>query len=97
MTFDDFCKHFDYLSICHRINTSIASLHKRWHDSMFHGAWLKPYRAGGCSNNLDTFFYNPQVRLCAVNNPKMMVYTGWQIKSGRFHLIAYNMTLYTTH
>jgi len=61
MTFVDFCKHFSNLSICHRVNTSMLSLQKRWHDSEFHGAWIRPHRAGGCSNHRDTFFNNPQV------------------------------------
>ena len=62
MTFVDFCKHFGSMSICHRVNTSVFSLQKRWHDSLFHGDWIKPYRAGGCSNNKETFLYNPQVK-----------------------------------
>jgi len=61
MTFVDFCKHFGSLSICHRVNTSVFSFQKRWHDTMFHGEWMKPFRAGGCSNHLATFFNNPQV------------------------------------
>jgi len=61
MTFVDFCKHFSNLSICHRVNTSLFSLQKRWYDSMFDGAWVKPHRAGGCANNGDSFFNNPQV------------------------------------
>jgi len=61
MSFVDFCKHFSTLSICHRVNTSLLSLQKRWYDSLFHGVWVKPMRAGGCANNQETFFNNPQV------------------------------------
>jgi len=62
MTFDDFCKYFFNMSICHRVNTSAVSLQKRWHETLVDGEWTTPHRAGGCSNNKTTFFNNPQVR-----------------------------------
>jgi len=63
MSFVDFCKHFKSMSVCHQVNTSIFGFQKRWYDDEFSGGWVKPHHAGGCSNNRDTFFNNPQVML----------------------------------
>lgn len=62
MTFDDFCRHFINIAICHTINTSIVSLSKRWHESIVHSEWSPTLgRAGGCINNKETVLNNPQI------------------------------------
>jgi calpain-5 len=60
MTFEDFCRYFVNMSICHRVNVSFMSLQKTWRETLMDGQWNTPDRAGGCSNNKSTFFNNPQ-------------------------------------
>uniref|UniRef100_A0A6Q2ZDE2 Calpain 5a n=1 Tax=Esox lucius TaxID=8010 RepID=A0A6Q2ZDE2_ESOLU len=66
MNFDDFCQYFSDLIMCRLINTSYLSLHKTWEEISLTGAWVKhddplKNRAGGCTNNRETFLQNPQV------------------------------------
>lgn len=66
MTFEDFCAHFTFVSICHLVNTSWFSLAKTWHVTSTIGRWIdgpkgsRTDRAGGCSNHKETFLLNPQ-------------------------------------
>ncbi|XP_028977368.1 calpain-5a isoform X1 [Esox lucius] len=65
MNFDDFCQYFSDLIMCRLINTSYLSLHKTWEEISLTGAWVKhddplKNRAGGCTNNRETFLQNPQ-------------------------------------
>ncbi|KAL5005458.1 hypothetical protein ScPMuIL_018914 [Solemya velum] len=62
MSFEDFCKYYDNVSICRVVNTSFFSLAKTWHEGVGHGSWKKPDRVGGCLNNKETFLHNPQFR-----------------------------------
>lgn len=62
MTFDDFCRHFINIAICHTVNTAIVSLSKRYHESIVHSEWVaKQNRSGGCINNKATVLNNPQI------------------------------------
>ncbi|XP_008304324.1 calpain-5-like, partial [Stegastes partitus] len=65
MTFDDFIANFTDLILCRLINTSYLSLHKTWEEAVMQGTWRRHddpllNRAGGCSNNKQTFLQNPQ-------------------------------------
>ncbi|CAH1781191.1 unnamed protein product [Owenia fusiformis] len=60
MLFTDYCKYFKNMSICRVVNTSFFSLHKKYYESVFHGEWKAPNRAGGCLNNKETWLRNPQ-------------------------------------
>ena len=60
MSFEDFCRYFTSIDICHMINTSLISLSKTWKEDIVEGEW-KRNRCGGCANNR-TFLENPQVR-----------------------------------
>lgn len=60
MSFEDFCRYFTSIDICHMINTSLISLSKTWKEDVVEGEW-KRNRCGGCANNR-TFLENPQVR-----------------------------------
>nr|XP_022343064.1 calpain-5-like [Crassostrea virginica]XP_022343065.1 calpain-5-like [Crassostrea virginica] len=58
MSFEDFCRYFTSIDICHMINTSLISLSKTWKEDVVEGEW-KRNRCGGCANNR-TFLENPQ-------------------------------------
>uniref|UniRef100_A0A667XNK2 Calpain 5 n=2 Tax=Myripristis murdjan TaxID=586833 RepID=A0A667XNK2_9TELE len=65
MTFDDFIANFTDLILCRLINTSYLSFHKTWEEAVMRGAWRRNdnpllSRAGGCTNNRQTFLQNPQ-------------------------------------
>ncbi|KAM9317872.1 calpain-5-like [Pholidichthys leucotaenia] len=65
MTFEDFVANFTDLILCRLINTSYLSLHKTWEEAVMQSSWRRhddPFqnRAGGCSNNKNTFLQNPQ-------------------------------------
>ena len=63
MCLGDFVKSFSTVDICHFVNTSIFSLKKTWHESLFHGEWHVAGRNGGSDWNSSTFLSNPQVLL----------------------------------
>lgn len=60
MCLDDFVKSFTTVDICHFVNTSIFSLKKTWHESLFHSEWHVAGRNGGSDWNSATFLSNPQ-------------------------------------
>ncbi|KAM6946407.1 calpain-5a isoform 2-T2 [Aplochiton taeniatus] len=65
MTFDDFVANFTDLILCRLINTSYLSIHKTWEEAVYFGFWHRhddplSNRAGGCTNNKQTFLQNPQ-------------------------------------
>ncbi|XP_070605591.1 calpain-5 isoform X2 [Erythrolamprus reginae] len=65
MAFDDFCTYFTDIIKCRLINTSYLSIHKTWEEAVLRGSWTRhedpmKNRSGGCVNNRDTFFQNPQ-------------------------------------
>ena len=63
MSFEDFIREFTNIDICHFVNTSIISLKKTWHESVFHSNWHVAGRNGGSDWNSSTFLSNPQVGL----------------------------------
>lgn len=65
MSFDDFCKNYTHIDLCHLINTSYFSLSKTWHEGEGIGEW-KTNRCGGSVGNKD-FLLNPQVWILHIN------------------------------
>lgn len=72
MSFEDFCRYFTSIDICHMINTSLISLSKTWKEDIVEGEW-KRNRCGGCANNR-TFLENPQVRMLCWPNSEFIIY-----------------------
>ncbi|KAK7090412.1 calpain-5-like [Littorina saxatilis] len=62
MSFDDFCRHFTHVDLCHMMNTSFFTLKMTWKEQDHSGEWRRPHRAGGCGNHA-TFLNNPQFLL----------------------------------
>uniref|UniRef100_A0A3Q1FI31 Calpain-9-like n=1 Tax=Acanthochromis polyacanthus TaxID=80966 RepID=A0A3Q1FI31_9TELE len=64
MTLEDFCKFFADLDICGLspdfLDGSSSCL---WTTSMYEGRWVAGTTAGGCINNRDSFWTNPQFRV----------------------------------
>ncbi|XP_061194258.1 calpain-5-like [Saccostrea echinata] len=58
MSFEDFCKNFTSIDLCHLINTSFFSLSKTWHEGVGKGEWTDS-RCGGSFGNED-YLKNPQ-------------------------------------
>lgn len=74
MTFDAFLTHFTDLVLCRLINTSYLSVHKTWEEAVRRGSWRRHddpllNRAGGCSNNKQSYLQNPQVHTSPHPNP----------------------------
>ncbi|XP_042356915.1 calpain-8-like [Plectropomus leopardus] len=60
----DFCKFYSDLDICCLCPDFLdgaSSCH--WKTSYYEGRWVAGTTAGGCMNNLDTFWTNPQYRV----------------------------------
>ncbi|CAH1768311.1 162_t:CDS:2, partial [Entrophospora sp. SA101] len=73
MSFEDFTKNFSTLVICRHLNTSWFTLGKRWYGTILHGRWsIKNKTAGGCINNINTFYENPQYSIL-VHKPTTLV------------------------
>ncbi|KAL8601920.1 hypothetical protein ACOMHN_020655 [Nucella lapillus] len=62
MSFEDFCRHFTHVDVCHMMNTSFFTLKKTWREQLHTGEWRRPQRVGGCGNH-PTFLNNPQFLL----------------------------------
>ncbi|XP_038584750.1 calpain-1 catalytic subunit-like [Micropterus salmoides] len=64
MTLEDFCKFYTDLDICclcpDFLDGSSSSL---WKTSFYEGRWVAGTTAGGCINNLESFWTNPQYRV----------------------------------
>ncbi|XP_006008487.1 calpain-5-like isoform X1 [Latimeria chalumnae] len=65
MDFKDFSQYFTDMVVCRRINTTLLSFHKTWVEAMLFSQWSSSdvplqNRSGGCLNNRETFFQNPQ-------------------------------------
>ncbi|XP_047467904.1 calpain-1 catalytic subunit-like [Mugil cephalus] len=64
MTLQDFCKNYTDLDICCLCPDFLdegSSCH--WKTSLYEGRWVAGTTAGGCMNDLDTFWTNPQYRV----------------------------------
>ncbi|XP_071327400.1 calpain-9-like [Trachinotus anak] len=64
MTLQDFCKFYTDLDICCLCPDFLdGSSSCHWKTSYYEGRWVAGTTAGGCMNNLDTFWTNPQYRV----------------------------------
>ncbi|XP_054470060.1 calpain-1 catalytic subunit-like [Anoplopoma fimbria] len=64
MTLEDFCKFYTDLDICCLCPDFLdgnSSCH--WKTSFYEGRWVAGITAGGCMNNFDSFWTNPQYRV----------------------------------
>ncbi|XP_033991122.1 calpain-1 catalytic subunit-like [Trematomus bernacchii] len=64
MTLEDFCRFYSDLDICCLCPDFLdgnTSCH--WKTSFYEGRWVAGTTAGGCMNNLDLFWTNPQYRV----------------------------------
>ena len=60
MEFDDFIDIFSDITICRIIKTDPEGGDNCWHLVQKYSSWIPGSTAGGCGNNLGTFFTNPQ-------------------------------------
>ncbi|XP_063686237.1 calpain-5-like [Bolinopsis microptera] len=62
MEYNDVVANFDNVTLCRIINTDVSLLRKKWHMKEIRGAWVAGETAGGCANNPQSYFTNPQVQ-----------------------------------
>ncbi|KAK6195804.1 hypothetical protein SNE40_001159 [Patella caerulea] len=82
MSFDDFCRYFTTIDLCHIVNTSFFTLKKTYSKTVFTGEWKRPHRAGGCGNH-PTFLKNPQYLLEVFDNEKEEIMISLEQKDRR--------------
>ncbi|XP_070775902.1 calpain-1 catalytic subunit-like [Enoplosus armatus] len=64
MTLEDFCRFYTDLDICsQRPNFLDGDSSRHWKTSFYEGRWVAGTTAGGCMNNRDSFWTNPQYRV----------------------------------
>ncbi|KAG8013545.1 Calpain-9 [Nibea albiflora] len=64
MTLEDFCKFYSDLDICCLCPSFLdGSSSCQWKSSFYEGRWVAGTTAGGCMNNRDSFWTNPQYRV----------------------------------
>lgn len=70
MSIQDFCRFYADLDICSPGPEFLDGTPScQWNSQMFEGRWVTGTTAGGCRNNKETFWTNPQYRI-KVNNDK---------------------------
>uniref|UniRef100_A0A4W6DIU2 Calpain catalytic domain-containing protein n=1 Tax=Lates calcarifer TaxID=8187 RepID=A0A4W6DIU2_LATCA len=67
MTIQDFCEFYTDLDVCSLCPDFLDGNSCRWKSSMYEGRWVAGTTAGGCMNNRDSFWTNPQYRV-KINN-----------------------------
>ncbi|RVE67655.1 hypothetical protein OJAV_G00104950 [Oryzias javanicus] len=64
MTLKDFCKYYSDLDICSSNPDFLEEGSAcKWKTSFYEGRWVAGTTAGGCMNNLESFWTNPQYRV----------------------------------
>ncbi|XP_069028560.1 calpain-1 catalytic subunit-like [Embiotoca jacksoni] len=64
MTLEDFCKFYTELDICGLTPDFLdGNSSGHWKTSMYEGRWVAGTTAGGCMNNRDSYWTNPQYRV----------------------------------
>ncbi|ESO86333.1 hypothetical protein LOTGIDRAFT_129270 [Lottia gigantea] len=73
MSFDDFCRYFTTIDVCHIVNTSVFTVKKSYYKYVLTGEWRRPHLAGGCGNH-NSFLKNPQYLLdVLVDDEEIMI------------------------
>uniref|UniRef100_A0A8C4D9W1 Calpain catalytic domain-containing protein n=1 Tax=Dicentrarchus labrax TaxID=13489 RepID=A0A8C4D9W1_DICLA len=64
MTLEDFCRFYSDLDICCLCPDFLdGNSSCQWKTSLYEGRWVAGTTAGGCMNNRDSFWTNPQYRV----------------------------------
>uniref|UniRef100_A0A671WLP8 Calpain-1 catalytic subunit-like n=1 Tax=Sparus aurata TaxID=8175 RepID=A0A671WLP8_SPAAU len=64
MTLEDFCRNYSDMDICCLCPDFLdGSSSCQWKTTMYEGRWVAGTTAGGCMNNRDSFWTNPQFRV----------------------------------
>ncbi|KAM3594114.1 uncharacterized protein V6R79_002521 [Siganus canaliculatus] len=64
MTMEDFCSFYSDLDICSLCPDFLdGNSSCQWKPSLYEGRWVAGTTAGGCMNNRDSFWTNPQYRI----------------------------------
>ncbi|XP_041669174.1 calpain-1 catalytic subunit-like [Cheilinus undulatus] len=64
MTLEDFCRFYTDLDICSLYPDFLdGTPASHWKSSLYEGRWVAGTTAGGCLNNRDSFWTNPQYRI----------------------------------
>ncbi|KAM8736136.1 calpain-1 catalytic subunit-like [Acanthopagrus schlegelii] len=64
MTLEDFCRNYSDMDICSLCPDFLdGSSSCQWNTTMYEGRWVAGTTAGGCMNNRDSFWTNPQFRV----------------------------------
>uniref|UniRef100_UPI00358DDE6F calpain-2 catalytic subunit-like n=1 Tax=Myxine glutinosa TaxID=7769 RepID=UPI00358DDE6F len=65
MSFDDWLRQYSRLEICNLTPDTLDDDGlKHWHSVTYPGSWVRGSSAGGCRNFPNSFWSNPQYRLC---------------------------------
>ncbi|XP_070699004.1 calpain-1 catalytic subunit-like [Pempheris klunzingeri] len=98
MALEDFCKFYTDLDIC-SLNPSFldGSSSCSWKTSLYEGRWVAGTTAGGCMNNTDSFWTNPQYwvktggEYCGKDGEKNMVVSLMQKPDKRNRRLVQNL------
>ncbi|KAG7226311.1 hypothetical protein INR49_003063 [Caranx melampygus] len=63
MTVQDFCKFYEDLDICCTTPDFLDQNSAKWNTSTYEGRWVAGTTAGGCMNNRESYWTNPQYRI----------------------------------